>query len=840
MITSKFAATLLVTLLAVTAGVSQPEKPAVPPLLSEVESPTSAGHYDKYPAIALDAAGRLWLAWTSSRDGRDVVVVRSRGPRGWSTETRLDSGEGIESGAALAIDREGLPWVVWHGRRAGIWGVFARHHDGRAWTAERRLTPPTSNGLHPALAVDANGRVWVAWEVPKAGGFGIELAVVDHGRVWSTPVDNSGSDRRPALAAVLGGGVWLAWDSTASGNFDIWLAQAQVGRDGAPTIGQPLAVTRDARIDDSPSLACARDGSLWLAWSSMRGHASEPLRVDRHSGDAFVRVYRQGRWWAPPGTAPGALPGQVSHGLLDKTPHDAVPAYWHWKQTQNYPRVFVDAQDRAWILWRTDATGAHNFDLWGRIHDGERWSPELHLTEFSPGRDEWPAAATRPDGRLELAWEGQILPRPGEEAALAGGDVDAYNTLGNRNVVLVGRAVAPAEGWSPAPLRPAPEEVFRPEETDEPMLPGPPPRTAKTRDGRWQIYFGDPHTHSILSDAKTGLPDQLLVLARDHLGLDFAVVSDHAEMGRLQAAEFAELQTTSSTFNQEGRFVSLSGWEWTAGVRYGHRVILNRADGAPPLSFASPGGDTIEELQAYLRSTHGIMSPHHTGHATWGRWNPDAPHDEEVEPNFEIASWHGRFELYGNPWEGRRQVPGHQYQDALRRGRHVGVMAASDTHHLTPGEGGVTAVLAEHLDRASLFDALRARRNYATTGARIVLDFRADGAPMGSRIQAAERVGLSVHVEGTAPIDRVEIVRDLIDSFAVIRIEQEASTLRGVFYLYDPGDPQGGKRVPTDDLRRLAVRFEDTVPPSGETSYYVRVTQIDGQQAWSSPIWIRR
>ena len=39
---------------------------------------------------------------------------------------------------------------------------------------------------------------------------------------------------------------------------------------------------------------------------------------------------------------------------------------------------------------------------------------------------------------------------------------------------------------------------------------------------------------------------------------------------------------------------------------------------------------------------------------------------------------------------------------------------------------------------------------------------------------------------------------------------------------------------------RLAVSFEDTVPPSAETSYYVRVTQIDGQQAWSSPIWIRR
>lgn len=809
----------------------------LPAQLTAVESPTAPGHHDKYPAIALDRAGRLWMAWTSMRNGRDVVVVRSRGPQGWSEETRLDSGDGVESGAALALDREGRPWVVWHGFRAGAWSVFARTHDGRAWTAERQIA---SNGLHPAVAVDSRGRLWVAWETPRDHGFEIGLALLDRGRPGpAARIESPGSDRRPALAAAPDGGVWIAWDSTRSGNFDVWLARARESR-GAPVLDPPMAVTRDGRVDDSPSLACARDGSVWLAWNSMRSHGTEPLRVDRHSGDAFVRVYREGRdgrWWTPPGAVSGALPGQVSHGLLNKTPRDAVPAYWQWKQTQNYPRVFLDARDRAWIVWRTDATGAHNFDLWGRIHDGGRWSPELHLTDFSPGRDEWAAAAARPDGSLELAWEGQVLPRPGEEAALGGGDVDSYNTLGNPNVVLVGRATAPGDGWSPAPLAPAPEEAVG--DTDEPMLPGPPPRTAKSRDGRWQIFFGDPHTHSILSDGKTGLPDQLLALSRDHLGLDFAVVSDHAEMGRLQPSEFAEVRTTASAFDEPGRFVSLSGWEWTAGVRYGHRVILHRDEGGPPLSSSSPEGDTIEELHDHLRGTGGVMSPHHTGHATWGRWNPDAPHDEELEPNFEIASWHGRYEFYGNPWEGRRQVPGHQYQDALRRGRHVGVMGASDTHHLTPGEGGLTAVLAERLDRAALFDAIRARRNYATTGARIVLDFTANGEPMGSRVQA-ETVALSIHVQGTAPLDRVEIVRDLVDTFAVIRIEQEPGASQGAFYVYDPADPQGGRRVPSEDLRRLEVSFEDSVKSSSETSYYVRVTQVDGHQAWSSPIWVRR
>src|SRR6185503_18061001 len=166
-------------------------------------------------------------------------------------------------------------------------------------------------------------------------------------------------------------------------------------------------------------------------------------------------------------------------------------------------------------------------------------------------------------------------------------------------------------------------------------------------------------------------------------------------------------------------------------------------------------------------------------------------------------------EYYGNPHEGRRQVPGHQWHDALRRGRHVGAMAASDTHHLTPGEGGITAVLAEKLDRESIFDAIRSRRNYATTGPRIVLEFTAAGAPMGSRITHSGPLEMRVRVEGTAAIDRVEIVRNLIDTFAAVRIEQNPTGPDGVYILYDPADAQGTNRIPSTDTSKLTFTVRD-------------------------------
>ena len=36
----------------------------------------------------------------------------------------------------------------------------------------------------------------------------------------------------------------------------------------------------------------------------------------------------------------------------------------------------------------------------------------------------------------------------------------------------------------------------------------------------------------------------------------------------------------------------------------------------------------------------------------------------------------------------------------------------------------------------------------------------------------------------------------------------------------------------------LAVNYTDATPVVGESYYYVRITQIDGEMAWSSPIWV--
>jgi hypothetical protein len=88
-------------------------------------------------------------------------------------------------------------------------------------------------------------------------------------------------------------------------------------------------------------------------------------------------------------------------------------------------------------------------------------------------------------------------------------------------------------------------------------------------------------------------------------------------------------------------------------------------------------------------------------------------------PVLEVASVHGRFDWLA--------------EDALRQGLRVGFICATDDHSGRPGtspptaqpdfghHGGLAAVYARTNTREAIWEALRARRCYGTTGPRILL-----------------------------------------------------------------------------------------------------------------------
>jgi hypothetical protein len=334
-------------------------------------------------------------------------------------------------------------------------------------------------------------------------------------------------------------------------------------------------------------------------------------------------------------------------------------------------------------------------------------------------------------------------------------------------------------------------------------------------------------------------------------------------------------------------------------------------------------------------------------------------HDGKLERAVEVHSTWGTFEWL--------------LHDAFEQGYRVGVVCHSDDHKGRPGAtkpgastfgavGGLTCYFMPELTRDAVFEALRRRRHYGTTGQRLFLDLRGSFAEpvtafaedpqlapgkeystseafMGDIVRPG-RVPMRLNVEaiGTAPIDRLDVLHGTrvvatVRPFAAadlgrrVRVLWQGAEYRGrgretlwqgkltlsgnrfarfapVNFLNPerkvqetvPGtglawtsvttgnlagvdiwldEPRRGTlridtnvvsgefdlttladdvvafdggglgrrisvyRLPEQDWsRRVALEHGVTFPGGADLPVYVRVTQADGNQAWSSPIYL--
>ncbi len=148
------------------------------------------------------------------------------------------------------------------------------------------------------------------------------------------------------------------------------------------------------------------------------------------------------------------------------------------------------------------------------------------------------------------------------------------------------------------------------------------------------------------------------------------------------------------------------------------------------------------------------------------------------------------------------------YWNALKKGYKLGVQSSSD--HIST-HCSYSMIYAPSTSRADIVESMRRRHAYGATD-NIVLDFRTeDGHRMGDALQAQAPPRFRVNVMGTDRILAVEIIRN------------------GEFVFTTRPN------APTAELT-----YVDNDPPRGvESWYYVRVTQIDRNLAWSSPVWVK-
>ena len=271
--------------------------------------------------------------------------------------------------------------------------------------------------------------------------------------------------------------------------------------------------------------------------------------------------------------------------------------------------------------------------------------------------------------------------------------------------------------------------------------------------------WGDLHGQSE-ETVGTNSIDDYFAFARDVAMLDFA--GHQGNDFQITPEFWEEVTRCSRQYNEPGRFVVFPGYEWSATTPAGgdHNVYyLNDGEEIFRTSHwqIADKGDTgndrhpINRLYEELRGRQALVVPHIGGRPANLQF-----HDPELEPVIEIYSAWGQFEWL--------------LREALERGYRVGFVAGSDDHKGRPGAsypgsssfgvyGGLTCVLARELTREGIWEALKARRCYATTGQRLALDVRANGHWIGEEFEVPGSVRLTVSAEGTADLEEIVVQR---------------------------------------------------------------------------------
>lgn len=600
---------------------------------------------------------------------------------------------------------------------------------------------------------------WERWTIE-----GVELQVVEissHLAV-SDPircVSPNGFSRSPRLSWD-GDRPWLAWLSSRGKGAPWRILVMELQR----TRLQHVLIEERGFGVGGLDLAASRPGSVWVAWHTDRRPARAPDLTRWIEVRAVVgRTVR-----VPPGE----------------------PLWRRWgergeDQGLEFPILVPQSKGRLTLVARS--SHRHwRFDL-----RGSGWSRPEAIDE--PG---WECRNRRPAVIVSDANDGLVIARRQRHRVV----VESIPAARPRGVPTLrieqGRIAA-----KPAPRRPR----------------------LSTSLGSYRICFGDLHQHTAHSDG-TGTLRESYERARDEYQDDFVSLTDHESFlgKRVGPGEWRRMMAECDLHDEPGRFVTLPGYEWT-GPRHpgpGHRCVYWPSSDRPLLGREHPEARTSADLIRVVHRLGGLVFPHHVG---WTGADASV-HVPEVQTCWEIVSSHGSYESLGIGPIGQRDTPleGQFLRDQLNEGLQFGFVGGSDGHGLLWHHGiahrrdshrtGLTAALVNDLSRESLFEALRSRRCYATSGVPLLMDLNVNGSPMGASIRATSTIDVDVMVDGQASLRRAELVRS----------NGEALRL-----------PMRGSRVRTS----LAMQ----TPKDGRMMFlYLRVEQIDGEVAWSSPVWVSR
>ena len=359
-------------------------------------------------------------------------------------------------------------------------------------------------------------------------------------------------------------------------------------------------------------------------------------------------------------------------------------------------------------------------------------------------------------------------------------------------------------------------------------------------ESRYQLYFGQLHSHTQYSDGAGSLESALSYVKNlpDSANVQFVAFTDHSNYfdksgaanpeGALYDMSLAtpysqetwnSYRSAVAAFNEAnaGSLVALAGFEMTWSGGPGHINTFNTP------GIVSRNNTTLNNKTDYagMRAYYALLSQqegadslsqfNHPGN-TFGTFGDFAFWDPVIDSRmYMVEAGNGEGQIGAGGY-----YPSYEYYTmALDKGWHLAPTNNQDNHKGRWGNANDArdVILTDDFSEEGIYDALRAMRMYATEDKNLEIGYTVNGMLLGSSLtEVPEKLDIHVTVNDPDASDSISKVEVIVNS---------------------------GKTAYTwDDPAVLATGDLSVTLDPDYGYYYIRVTQGDGDLAVTAPVWV--
>lgn len=348
-------------------------------------------------------------------------------------------------------------------------------------------------------------------------------------------------------------------------------------------------------------------------------------------------------------------------------------------------------------------------------------------------------------------------------------------------------------------------------------------------------FRGTTHNHTKLSHDAAGTPEDAAIAAKKY-GYDFFAFSDHSHdldadqlgqdtverNGMQERKGGADWQLTKDIAKKYSTndFTVFPAFEMTS-TTWGHSNVFG-TENFIDRNINNKQYQNLNQYYAWILTYDDLVAQFNHPDMSANAFNNFIPYDKNVDKlftMFEVGNGSGHYG-YANAEK--------KYFSALDLGWHIAPTYGEDNHEGTWGQTmRRTVIVAEDNSNPSLLHAMSKMRVYMAEDPNFTLDVLANGKYMGSVVEGNK---LSFDIKGS---DHV-VENNTMEKYNYLKADYQSNDQIAKVELIS----NGGKTIQTYNPTGTDFAWKPEVKVTGGQQWYVvKVTQKDGEQIYSAPIW---